>query len=169
MQHYNFSAITMSYLQRNEVEKHKNTIQWNAFGGGCSVVESKYLKKVTFNKAYEFGYGEDTDFGMQLRNLGVDIIYTPDIKILHLKAPIGGFRTKFKHPWEEDVLRPKPSPTVMLSRITNSTNQQLLGYRTNLFIKFYKNQSIKNPFKYYKTFKKQWEQSLLWANQLKNN
>lgn len=170
MQHYDFSAVTMSYLQKNEVEKHKNAIQWNAFGGGCSVISSKYLDDVNFNMAYEFGYGEDTDFGMQLRNLGVDIIYIPDIKILHLKAPIGGFRTKFMHPWEKQKgLKPKPSPTVMLSRITNTSKHQLLGYKTNLFIKFYKSQNIKNPYKYFKTFKKQWQQSIVWANKLKDN
>jgi GT2 family glycosyltransferase len=39
--------------------------------------------------ALEFGYGEDTDFGMQLRNKGFDVIYFPDLKITHLKAPMG--------------------------------------------------------------------------------
>ncbi|GAA4815420.1 glycosyltransferase family A protein [Litoribaculum gwangyangense] len=170
VQYFNFSAITMSYLQKNEVEKYNKPIQWNAFGGGCSVICSKFLNKISFHMAYEFGYGEDTDFGMQLRNLGADIIYMPDIKILHLKAPIGGFRTKFKHPWElEKGLQPKPSPTVMLSRMSNTTKHQLLSYKTNLFIKFYKSQKIKNPFKYYSTFKKQWQVSLLWANKLKEN
>jgi GT2 family glycosyltransferase len=30
---------------------------------------------------------EDNDFGMQLRNQGVDVLYLPEPKILHLKAP----------------------------------------------------------------------------------
>ncbi len=169
MQYYGFSAIAVNYLQKNEVEKHKNTIQWSAFGGGSSVISSKFLDHVAFNMVYEFGYGEDTDFGMQLRSLGADIVYTPNIKILHLKAPIGGFRTKFIHPWQKDKLQPKPSPTVMYFRKNHTTKHQLLGYRTTLFLKFYKDQKIKNPFKYYSTFKKQWKQSLHWANQLKNN
>ncbi|KAA5822430.1 glycosyltransferase family 2 protein [Algibacter amylolyticus] len=169
MQSFNFNVIAMSYLQKNELEKNKNIIQWTTFGGGSSVIASKYLETVSFNMAYEFGYGEDTDFGMQLRNLGADIIYTPDIKILHLKAPIGGFRTKFIHPWEKSKkLKPKPSPTVMLSRMTNTTKHQLLGYKTGLFIKYYKSQNIKNPFKYYIMFKKQWQESVNWANTLKN-
>lgn len=166
MQYYSFSAIAMSYLQKNEVEKHKNTMQWGAFGGGSSVISSEFVDDVTFNMVYEFGYGEDTDFGMQLRNLGADIVYTPNIKILHLKAPIGGFRTKFVHPWEKDNLQPKPSPTVLLNRKLNSTNCQLLGYRTTLFLKFYKQQKIKNPFKYFSRFKKQWLVSETWANRL---
>jgi glycosyltransferase involved in cell wall biosynthesis len=170
IQYYDFCVITMSYLQKNESEKHQKPIQWSAFGGGSSVLSSHFLDNIAFDMAYEFGYGEDIDFGMQLRNLGADIIYTPDIKILHLKAPIGGFRTKFTHPWEKgEGIKPKPSPTVMLSRINNTTKEQLLGFKANLFIKFYKSQKTKNPFKYYQTFKKQWQQSIYWANQLKNN
>jgi hypothetical protein len=56
----------------------------------------------------------DNDFGMQLRNQGVDVLYLPEPKILHLKAPVGGFRTKPKLAWENDEIQPKPSPTVML-------------------------------------------------------
>ena len=166
MQYYVFKVIAMSYLQKNEIEKHKNVIQWNAFGGGSSVISSEFLDDIAFNMVYEFGYGEDTDFGMQLRDSGADVVYIPNIKILHLKAPIGGFRTKFVHPWEKDALQPKPSPTVMLNRMQNSTKQQLLGYKTTLFIKYYKQQSVKNPFKYYSRFKKQWRVSEAWANRL---
>ena len=51
----------------------------------------------------------------------------------------------------------------------NSTTQQLLGYRTTLFIKYYRQQDIKNPFKYFFKFKKQWLVSKTWANRLNNN
>jgi GT2 family glycosyltransferase len=37
-----------------------------------------------------FGYGEDNDFGMKLRNQGHDVSYLPKPQILHLKAPMGG-------------------------------------------------------------------------------
>ncbi|WP_298343706.1 glycosyltransferase family A protein [uncultured Algibacter sp.] len=168
MQRYKFDVISMSYLQENEIEKHKAPIQWSAFGGGSSILSTKFFKKIAFRNALEFGYGEDSDFGMQLRNLGADVIYAPDIKILHLKAPIGGFRTQFKHPWEDDLIQPKPSPTVMFYRKINSTKYQLLGYKTILFLKFYKDQSIKNPFKYISLFKKQWQVSNKWANYLSN-
>jgi GT2 family glycosyltransferase len=36
----------------------------------------------------------DNDFGMQLRNQGHDVLYLPEPQILHLKAPMGGFRTE---------------------------------------------------------------------------
>ena len=63
---------------------------------------------------FEFGFGEDADFGMQLRNQGYDVLYLPEPEILHLKAPIGGFRTKPVLQWQNESIQPKPSPTVML-------------------------------------------------------
>lgn len=116
----------------------------------------------------EFGYGEDFDFGMQLRKLGEDVLYLPTPEIIHLKAPIGGFRTKPVLPWHAELVQPKPSPTVLLSILTHNTKEQLLGYKTTLFIKYYKFQNIKNPFRYYRFFKTQWGRSVFWANELKS-
>jgi hypothetical protein len=104
---------------------------------------------------------------MQLRNLGHDVLYLPEPEILHLKAPIGGFRTKPALLWQNDDIQPKPSPTVMLYIISHNTKEQLKGYKTTLFFKFYKHQKHKNPVHYYKMFQKQWNQSIFWANQLK--
>ena len=33
-----------------------------------------------FHVVFEFGFGEDNDFGMQLRNGGYDIVYYPEFK-----------------------------------------------------------------------------------------
>ena len=167
MQTFKFEILTMSYLQRNEIEIHKQPIQWPTFGAGSSVIESKYLDAVSFDMALEFGYGEDVDFGMQLRNMGLDIIYFPNLAIEHLKAPIGGFREKIEMPWRYLLIQPKPSPTVMYQRLKNNSKQQLLGYKTVLFFKYYKAQKVKNPITYYKTFIKQWKQSVNLAYQLK--
>jgi glycosyltransferase involved in cell wall biosynthesis len=166
MKHLGLYAVTLSCLGENDVKSLNTAVQWGAFGSGCSVVKANRLKGLKFDMRFEFGYGEDVDFGMQLRNKGVDIIYLPFPEIKHLKAPIGGFRTKFKHPWEGGALLPKPSPTVMLNRMKNSTKEQLLGYKTVLFLKYYTQQSIKNPFKYILVFKKQWRLSKMWANRL---
>ncbi|PTM04350.1 MAG: glycosyltransferase family 2 protein [Bacteroidetes bacterium] len=169
IKYFDLDVISMSYLQQGEVERKQQPLQWPTFGAGCSIMKSKYLERVSFNMALEFGYGEDVDFGMQLRNLGIDIIYVPDIKILHLKASIGGFRSTFKQPWSNDEIQPKPSPTIMLYKISNNTKYQLLGYKTVLLINYYFRQKIKNPIRYYKLFKKQWQQSMFWANQLKKS
>ena len=168
MQKHHVKAMTLSCLRKGEAAVFKTTFQWASFGSGCSIVKREALKETEFNLTYEHGFGEDADFGMQLRHLGTDVIYYPKEKITHLKAPVGGFRVPYKHPWQnKDEVQPKPSPTVMLNRLNNSTPQQLLGYRTKLFFKYYKVQKIKNPIRYYRLFKKQWEQSLYWANILK--
>jgi hypothetical protein len=61
----------------------------------------------------------DSDFGMQLRNQGIDVLYLQNLK-LFIKAPVGGFRTKPRLAWENDEIQPKPSPT-MLFQITHKT------------------------------------------------
>ena len=86
---------------------------------------------------------------MQLRNQGNDVLYLPSPEIIHLKAPFGGFRTKPVLEWHADVIQPKPSPTVMLYKILHLTNQQINGYKTTLFLKYYKCQKIRNPYNYF--------------------
>ena len=159
-------AITLSCLRENETEKRKVPIQWASFGSGCSIVKTNAIKNLKFDMAFEHGFGEDTDFGMQLRNNGIDVIYLPTVQLKHLKAPVGGFRKKHVHDWEKENVLPKPSPTVMLYNLKYKSTQQLKGYKLTLFFKFYKRQAIKNPFKYYSTIKKRWNLSKTWANRL---
>ncbi|WP_418263859.1 glycosyltransferase family 2 protein [Flavobacterium faecale] len=163
---FDIKAVSVSCLREGEKSNIKNIIQWRSFGSGCSIVATSILKQSKFNVGYEFGFGEDFDFGMQIRNLGQDIIYLPEPHILHLKAPIGGFRTKAVLKWQKDDIQPKPSPTVMLSCILHKTSKQQLGYKTTLFFKYFKHQKIKNPIRYLVNFRKQWNQSVFWANQL---
>ncbi|MBV2195724.1 MAG: glycosyltransferase family 2 protein [Flavobacterium sp.] len=161
-------VFSLSCLRVNDIKTMKTITQWSAFGSGCSVVQSSVVKDLKFNEVYEFGFGEDTDFGMQIRNQGYDVIYLPEPSILHLKAPMGGFRTKPILEWHSETIAPKPSPTVMLFLLMHKTKQQLYGYKTILFFKYYKVQSIKNPFAYYKMFQKQWQMSMKWAKILES-
>lgn len=167
---FGLQAITLGCYdsEYDSDKKYQHEIQWETFGSGCSIVKRKFVENIQFRKGFEFGYGEDADFGMQLRNKGIDVLYIPQPEILHLKAPIGGFRTKPVLEWQNDIIQPKPSPTAMLYKILHLTQEEINGYKTILFIKFYKSQSIKNPIRYFLNFKKQWKQSLYWANQLKN-
>jgi glycosyltransferase involved in cell wall biosynthesis len=159
-------AATICCLQPNEKPLFDIDFQWTTFGSGCSFVASEFLKELRFNIGYEFGFGEDADFGMQLRKAGCDILYFKSPKILHLKAPIGGFRTKPKMAWQNDIFKPKPFPTVMLYMLLHNTKQQIQGYKTVLFFKYYSKQPVKNPFRYYKIFQKEWQQSVFWAKKL---
>ncbi|MBP0904535.1 glycosyltransferase family 2 protein [Mariniflexile gromovii] len=161
------SVLTTVYLQPHESAKYFFVSQTDIFGSGNTLLKSSLLEQVTFDTAFEFGYGEDSDFGMQLRKTGNDVIFFPDIKIIHLKAPIGGFRTKVKQLWEEDAIQPKPSPTIMLFAKKHYNAFQLSGYKYNLFVKFYKKQHIKNPYKYLKMMQMQWGRSVFWSEQLK--
>ncbi len=161
--------ITLGCYEPNYPQKNKSNqkVQWTGFGSGCSVVKSNNVKSIGYNQSFEFGYGEDTDFGMQLRNLGSDILFSPKPEILHLKASMGGFRTKPVLAWHKDLIQPKPSPTVMLYKILHLTEEQINGYKTILFFKYYRHQNTKNPILYLVSFRKQWEQSVYWANELR--
>lgn len=141
--------------------------QFPIFGGGHAFVKSDCLKDVKFDIGFEFGFGEDIDFGMQLINNGNDIHLVTTEEIIHLKAPIGGFRTKPKLQWSDDKIQPKPSPTVMLYRLKNDSNEQLLNYKTTHFLKNINKDFIFNPIGYLKSFKNKWNASQYWANKLK--
>ncbi len=157
---------TTVYLQPNEVQGYLHTAQTSIFGAGNSIVKSKLLQNVAFDMRYEFNYGEDKDFGMQLRQIGEDVIYFADIKITHLKAPIGGYRTKVSQLWDNDPIPPKPSPAIQLLHQNYFTKQQLLGYKLLLGLRNYKYTTIKNPFRYVSYFNKQWQRSVYWSTKL---
>ncbi|WP_343707581.1 glycosyltransferase family A protein [Flavobacterium sp.] len=163
---YGAECITTSYLQNNEIFKFKIIHQSGIFGSGNSFLKSKFLSAVKFNMALEFGYGEDVDFGLQLRNIGNDIIYFPELKITHLKAPMGGFRTKFVFPWENEGEFPKPSPTIMYVKQKYFSLEQISGYRTLLFVKTLKMKSLFKWFNFYTESKQKWNLSIKWSKKL---
>lgn len=163
---YGITVITTSYLQPNEIQHYKTIHQSGIFGSGNSFVKAEYLKSVSFDMALEFGYGEDTDFGLQLRNQGQDVIYFPDLKITHLKAPMGGFRIPIKKQWELEAIQPKPSPTILYVLQKHYTLQQLKSYKLVLFLKLLKHESLSNYFCFYKSFREKWSSSIHWANKL---
>jgi glycosyltransferase involved in cell wall biosynthesis len=160
-------VFTLSCLKINEVEKRKVSVQWPTFGSGCSIVHKSVLTDVRFNIAYENGFGEDADFGMQLRKKGYDIIYLPQPAILHLKAAVGGFRNPIKQPWHTEPYFPKPSPTIMLYHILYYTVSQRRGYKLFLFISYFFTQKTIRVYRYYKTFRLKYSTSLKWALTLK--
>lgn len=163
---YGTDCTVLGCLQKGEKHESVETIQSGHFGSGTSIVKAGILHNLQFKKEHEFGFGEDSDFGMQLRNMGIDILSTPEISMLHLKAPIGGFRYQFKNDWSQDVIQPKPSPTVMAYQLKHLTKEQFFGYKTLLFIKFYKKQKIKNPILYLKKMNLRWSKSIYLANKM---
>jgi GT2 family glycosyltransferase len=166
---YGTDSVVMGCLQKGEINKNEIIKQSEHFGSGTSIIKACFLKNIKFKKEHEFGYGEDNDFGMQLRGIGVEIIGVPKICMLHLKAPTGGFRHKFTPLWDNDKVKPKPSPTVIAYNLKHVTREQLKGYKTILFIKFYNRQPIKNPLSYFKSFNERWDLSIKWAKKMMEN
>ena len=162
-------CLTTVYLQSDEENSNINYQQWSTFGAGNSFVNFKLVNNIRFHSGLEHGYGEDVDFGMQLRNLGIDVIYSPKIIIDHLKAPMGGFRTKPNLSWQNAVPLPKPSPTVLLSKILHLTPEQVLGYKSLLFFNTLKSKGFHHFFSHLSYFKKAWATSLYWAKKLNSN
>lgn len=163
---FGVDGLTTTYLQSGEVKNFMVSKQWGTFGAGNSVVLGSFARKVKFSPAFEHGYGEDMDYGMQLRHLGCDIIYHPGLIIHHLKAPIGGFREKRIKEWEGEITKPKPSPTLMAYALKYYSKQQIKGFKTSLLLKYYKNQSVINPFRYGREMKESWKKSISWAKKL---
>lgn len=161
-------VILVSCHLKSQTIQPMPPIQFPIFGGGHSFVKSTCLNGLEFNMSYEFGFGEDGDFGIQLVNKGYDILFISTTEIIHLKAPIGGFRTTPILKWSNDEIQPKPSPTVMLYKLLHETEEQLNSYKTTLFLKNMNKGFLKNPFRYIKSFRQKWDRSVYWANELKN-
>lgn len=152
--------------QEGESTVFKKVKQWGSFGSGTSMVKSKFALQHKFSEAFEYGYGEDADYGMKLRNSGCDIIYHPNLELLHLKAPVGGFRKKPVLDWEKEDPQPKPSPTIMMLANRYYTPMQMKGFKISLFLKFYKGNERTNPIVFIRNMKDKWEKSQAWAAKL---
>lgn len=163
---YKQQVFSLSCLLRNEKKHFNNCFQWVSFGSGASFASRNAINNLKFDSKYEFGFGEDSDFGMQIRNNGNDIIYFPTPEILHLKAPMGGFRTKVIRKWDNDSIEPKPSPTVMVFKLKYDSEEQFFAYKLMYFFRMFNFQNVSNPIKKYKTIKAKWNRSVHWAQQL---
>lgn len=162
-------AINMNCLQEREKTIFHKIKQWGSFGSGTSIVKSEFAKKCHFPVIFEKGYGEDSDYGNQLRNKGCDIIYHPEIKILHLKASSGGFRSVIDNDYTKSKDSPKPAPTIMALALRHYSPQQLKGFKISLFLKFYKEKTRINPFSFISSMQKRWELSEKRAQALLRN
>lgn len=160
-------ALVFKCLNPNENEDkdNSNIAQTTIFGSGSSIVKLK--ETIYFNTKLEFGYGEDMEYGLQLRQNGIDVFYSNSPSITHLKAPIGGFRYKHDFPWDNDIIKPLPSPTVLLYKKIFYTKEQVLGFKSVLFLSLFQTKKWKEKVELIFNFNKHWNKSNFWANKLK--
>lgn len=103
---------------------------WSTFGAGATLVEAAALREAgPFDERLEGGYGEDAEIGIRLRRAGCNVVQAPAVRVLHLKAPAGGFRHAVRFPWHEDPVPPRPSPIFLFSRNRHATPAMQQGYR----------------------------------------
>ena len=161
-------ALLTKYLQKNENlgSKYNYTHQTGIFGAGNAILHSDCLKKTSFDISLEHGYGEDYDFGVQLRNKGFDVIFSPQLEISHLKAELGGFRSFVQKPWDSLDLKPQPSPTIMLVNMRHKTKEQFDSYKLRFFISNWLRDRNFNFIQYLKRFRKSWNLSVYWADKI---
>ncbi len=164
---YNLDVVNTAYPQPEEPMVFKKMKQWASFGSGNALLKRKKIGKIRFDTALEGGYGEDVDFGYQLRKNGVDIVYTPEVIIQHLKSEEGGFREILKRKKVENLKNsPKPSPSMMVLLKKHYSKQMIFGYKLEMFMRYYSLQKIRNPLKYIRIMNKRWALSEAEANKL---
>lgn len=139
---------------------HKN------FAGGFSLINISNNQNIKYDLRLDGGYGEDYNFGLSLRLAGVNVLYSYEKIPEHLKRQEGGFRDPYPHPWSQEVLQPKPSPTVMLSRMNYATKNMQNGYKLFYWLMLLKRIPLYKMFFILKYRIMQWKASVKWANYL---
>ncbi len=130
---YHVGAVNASvYLphQNAEPEPGAQPKVWATFGAGATLVSAAAVREAgPFDERLEGGYGEDAEYGLRLRQAGCNVIYAPAARVLHLKAPAGGFRHPLNLPWQGEAVQPRPSPIFLYARAKHVTPAMREGYR----------------------------------------
>lgn len=128
-------ASIASYQKGESIDILNNPSFWSEFSSGCSLVDIEAAKITRFDNSLEFGFGEDTDYGYQLRKKGYSIIYYNKVPVFHLKAPLGGFRSKTPLPWSNVRFEPMPAPTILKCFLKNNNKYQFEGFKMYTILK----------------------------------
>ncbi len=129
----------------------------SSFNNANSCIKASLVKKIGGNDVnFDGGYGEDSDFGHTLAELGEVILSNPFSTTLHLRPESGGYRwwgnqakilgkKRKAQPWELGVpvgfIRPVPSPTIMYGILKHFSSQQLNDYKYKHYLHFLQNGS----------------------------
>jgi glycosyltransferase involved in cell wall biosynthesis len=137
---------------------------WPGFGSGCALLRRSLLAEAGgFDRRLDGGFGEDTELGVRLRRAGATVVLATDPPVAHLKAPVGGMRTPFPHPWRSDPVRPRPSPTVLLARRSFETPAMASGYRIHWWLDGIRREGL--SFRPHRRWR-QWRSAQRWSDHL---
>jgi len=140
---------------------------WHSCGGTILFRRSVCHATDFFDERLEGGYGEDYEFGVRLRLNGSNILYAPGDPILHLKAPSGGFRQPFRHPWVNEVPQPRPSPIFLYSRAKHAPELMQKGYALYYWLKRLGSTPVYKWPWVLPAIRRQWKSAQRWAARIK--
>lgn len=151
----------------DEVMAHGPARPWPMCGTAAILLHRSLVSAaVFFDERLEGGYGEDYEFGVRLRLNGGNILYAPGEPILHLKAPSGGFRQPFRHPWANESPQPRPSPILLYSRAKHSPEMMQKGYRLYYWLKRLGSAPVYRWAWELPAIARQWRSAVRWAGRL---
>jgi len=169
-QAYGVGAVTAAvHLAHQEAEAAPGALPraWATFGAGATLVDAAALREAgPFDERLEGGYGEDAEIGIRLRRAGCSVLHAPAVRVLHLKAPAGGFRHAFRFPWHGEPVQPRPSPIFLYARNKHATPVMQQGFR--LFYALNRLRSVPafaRPGELFRVLRG-WERSAHWAERL---
>ncbi len=167
-QAYGVGAVNAGvHLAHQEAEAGALPRVWSTFGAGAALVETAALREAgPFDERLEGGYGEDMEIGIRLRRAGCNVLYAPAVRVLHLKAPAGGFRHGARFPWHGEKVQPRPSPIFLYARNKHATPAMQQGYR--LFYALNRLRAVPalaRPGELVRILRR-WERSAHWAERL---
>jgi glycosyltransferase involved in cell wall biosynthesis len=167
---YGVGAVNAAvYLPRQEAETGTDALPrvWSTFGTCVALVETAALRQAgPFDERLEGGYGEDAEIGIRLRRAGCNVLYAPAIRVLHLKAPMGGFRYDFPFPWRDEVPPPQPSPIFLYARNKHATPSMRQGYRLFYLLNRLRSApALAWPAELFRALRR-WRRSAHWAERL---
>jgi glycosyltransferase involved in cell wall biosynthesis len=136
--------------------------------GTCAVIVAgeKLAASGTFDTKMEGGFGEDYEYGIRLRLNGANVLYSAVDPALHLKAPMGGFRFDYPHPWRASQFQPRPSPTVLISRSKFGTRNMQDGYKLYYWLNRLFRVPIYKWFREFSMLRREWASALYWSERL---
>jgi hypothetical protein len=169
-QAYRVGAVNASlYLPHQDPEPGPEALPrvWSTFSTAAALLETAAAREAgPFDERLEGGYGEDAEIGIRLRQAGCNVLYAPAIRVLHLKAPAGGFRHGVRFPWQGEPVQPRPSPIFLYARNKHATQAMQQGYR--LFYALNRLRSVPAvawPGELRRVLRR-WERSVHWAERL---